>query len=202
MDASVSDKGHEWSDYDTAVMLDEVYRCRPVLLEMPKQTARHQVTMQVSAQRACEITMQGNAAKLRLAAYAQNVCDMRTLSLARRQHNRHRRAQKQHAKYTVPVWQLTTANRTRRTYIVHRTMHNSRQLTTKPAAVAVPASCVADLVTQALCGYCQQLKSARNYRALMHIILLLFDEQTAHSQEKSNPTTVPCANDNERIRPS
>ena len=109
MDASVS-KGHEWSDYDTTVMLDEVYRRRPVLLEMPKQTARHQVTVQVSAQRACEITMQGNAAKLRLAAYAQNVCDMRTLALTKRQHNRHRRAQKQRAKYTERVFNLTTAN--------------------------------------------------------------------------------------------
>ena len=53
--------------------------------------------------------------------------------------------------------------------MVHRTIPNPRQPTTKPAAVAAPASCVADLVAKALCGYCQQLKSARNYRALMHI---------------------------------
>ena len=48
-------------------------------------------------------------------------------------------------------------------------MPNPRQPTINPAAVVVLASCVADLVTQALCGYCQQLKAARNYRALIHI---------------------------------
>ena len=77
---------------------------------------------------ACEITMQGNATKLRLAAYAQNVCDMRTLALAKRQHNRHRRAQKQHAKYTERVFDLTKANKTRGTYIVHRTMKRKQHM--------------------------------------------------------------------------
>ena len=83
---------------------------------------QYQVTMQVSAHRACEITMQGNAANLRLAAYAQNVCDMRTLALTKRQHSRHRRAQKQRTKYTERVFDLATANITKRTYVVHGTI--------------------------------------------------------------------------------